>query len=180
MKINSARLHFIEVSGNDILDIHELHSLPETDEFNTLGIPENLAVTETVINDWLAAMNAVPKTSFVFCLRLAETNKFIGLIGFNMAKEKYKSAEVWFKLHKDYWNKGYATEALIQLFDFGFTHLKLHRIEAGCAVENMASAKVMEKAGMLKEGMKRKKLPLKGGWKDNYFYAILEEDYFNV
>lgn len=61
--------------------------------------------------------------------------------------------------------------------DFGFNDLKLHRIEAGCAVENIASSKVLEKVGMTKEGMKRKKLPIRGEWKDNYLYAILEEDF---
>jgi [ribosomal protein S5]-alanine N-acetyltransferase len=55
--------------------------------------------------------------------------------------------------------------------------LRLHRIEAGCAVENIPSIKVLEKAGMTREGLKRKKLPIRGEWKDNYFYAILEEDF---
>ncbi len=61
--------------------------------------------------------------------------------------------------------------------NFGFNDLKLHRIEAGCAVENIASSKVLEKVGMTKEGIKRKILPIRGEWKDNYFYAILEEDF---
>lgn len=61
----------------------------------------------------------------------------------------------------------------------GFDHLKLHRIEAGCAVANTGSVKVLEKAGMLKEGRKRKVLPLKEGWSDNYEFAMLEEDWEN-
>jgi len=32
--------------------------------------------------------------------------------------------------------------------------------------------------GMIKEGIKRKILPIRGEWKDNYFYAILDEDFF--
>jgi [ribosomal protein S5]-alanine N-acetyltransferase len=55
--------------------------------------------------------------------------------------------------------------------------LKLHRIEAGCAVENVASVSVLEKVGMTREGMKRKKLPIRGEWKDNYFFGMLEEDF---
>ena len=73
-----------------------------------------------------------------------------------------------------------AYEALNKLLDFGFNDMRLHRIEAGCAVENIASSKVLEKVGMTKEGMKRKKLPIRGEWKDNYFYAILEEDFFKL
>jgi ribosomal-protein-alanine N-acetyltransferase len=95
----------------------------------------------------------------------------------NLGKVNYRTTEVWFKIHKDFWRKGYTTEALTKLLDFGFNDLKLHRIESGCAVENIASSKVLEKAGMKREGMKRKKLPIRGEWKDNYFYGILEEDF---
>lgn len=54
--------------------------------------------------------------------------------------------------------------------------LKLHRIEAGCAVGNIASIKVLEKAGMIREGRLRQVLPLKSGWSDNFQYSILETD----
>lgn len=180
MKLQTERLNFRQVSADDINNIHELHSLPETDEFNTLGIPETIQVTEKVINEWLVEQNAKPQTSYVFCLDLIETNQFIGLITLNIGKPNYKTAEVWFKIHLDHWNKGYTTEALTKLIDFGFKELGLHRIEAGCAVENIASGKVLEKAGMRKEGMERKKLPIKGEWKDNYFYAILDEDFLGI
>ena len=135
-------------------------------------------MTENIIKEWLVGQNAKPQTSYIFCLNLVDTKQFIGLIALNIGKPNYKTAEVWYKIHLDYWKKGYATEALTKLIDFGFTELVLHRIEAGCAVENIASIKVLEKVGMTKEGMKRKKLPIRGEWKDNYFYAILEEDFF--
>ena len=118
--------------------------------------------------------------SYIFCLNLADTNEFIGLIALNIGKRNYKTAEVWYKIHLDHWRQGYATEALTKLIDFGFNELKLHRIEAGCAVENIASSKVLEKVGMTKEGIKRKKLPIRGEWKDNYFYAILDEDFYRI
>lgn len=76
----------------------------------------------------------------------------------------------------DYWGKGYGTEALNRILDFGFSGLKLHRIEAGCAVNNSASIKVLEKTGMIQEGRGRQSLPLKSGWSDNFKYAILESD----
>ena len=177
MKLQTNRLVFREVSTDDLNNIHQLHSLPETDEFNTLGIPNSIQDTETIISDWLAEQNVKPQTSYTFCLELVGTKQFIGLIALNIGKPKYRSAEVWYKIDSKYWGKGYATEALTALLDFGFNNLKLHRIEAGCAVENIASIKVLEKVGMTREGMKRKKLPIRGDWKDNYFYAILDEDF---
>ena len=176
MKLQTDRLNFRKVSADDLNNIHELHSLPETDKFNTLGIPETMQETEKVINEWLVEQNAKPQTLYVFCLDLVDTKQFIGLIALNIGKPNYKTAEVWFKIHVEHWNKGYATEALTKLIDFSFKELALHRIEAGCAIENIASGKVLEKVGMKKEGVKRKKLPIRGEWKDSCFYAILEED----
>jgi [ribosomal protein S5]-alanine N-acetyltransferase len=177
MTLQTSRLIFREISTNDLSDIHILLSLPETDKFNTLGIPNSIQETEKIISDWLVGQNARPQTSYIFCLDLVTAKQFIGLIALNLGTPNYKTAEVWFKIHLDHWNKGYTTEALEKLIEFGFKELGLHRIEAGCAVENIASIKVLEKVGMTKEGMKRKKLPIRGEWKDNYFYAILEEDF---
>lgn len=180
MKLQTDRLIFRQVSTADINNIHELHAAPETDKFNTLGTPETIQETEGIINEWLVAQNATPQTSYIFCLDLVDTNQFIGLIALNIGKPNYKTAEVWYKIHLDHWRQGYATEALTKLLDFSFNELKLHRIEAGCAVENIASSKVLEKVGMTKEGIKRKKLPIRGEWKDNYFYAILDEDFYSI
>lgn len=180
MKLKTDRLNFREVSTEDINNIHELHSLPETDQFNTLGIPESIHATEKIIGEWLVGQKAEIQTSYIFCLDLFDTKQFIGLIALNIGKPNYRTAEVWFKIHKDFWGKGYTTEALTKLLEVGFNDLSLHRIEAGCAVENIASSRVLEKVGMKKEGMKRKKLPIRGEWKDNYFYAILEEDFFGI
>ncbi len=171
------RLYLRELELTDIEAIHILHSLPETDEFNTLGIPASIQDTEELVNQWLSESNLQPCMHYVFAIHLQDTNTFIGLVGLKLGKPNYRTAETWFKLHKYFWRKGYTTEAVTELFKFGFERLKLHRIEAGCAVENIASFKVLEKVGMTREGMKRKILPIRGEWKDNYFYAMLEDDF---
>ncbi|MFS8083647.1 MAG: GNAT family N-acetyltransferase [Ginsengibacter sp.] len=178
MKLQTSRLKFRQVAKEDIKDIHALHSLPGTDRFNTLGIPGTIQETEKIVADWCSKQNIQPATIYVFCLELIHSNQFIGLIALNMGKSNYRSAEVWYKINPKHWSKGYATEALSGVLNFAFNDLKLHRIEAGCAVENIASIKVLEKVDMIREGLKRKILPIRGEWKDNYFYAILEEDFF--
>ena len=95
----------------------------------------------------------------------------------NIGKPNFRTAEVWYKLHPAYWKQGYTKEALASLLKFAFLDLNLHRVEAGCAVENIASIKVLENAGMIREGQKRKVLPIRGNRVDNYFYAMLETDF---
>lgn len=113
---------------------------------------------------------------YIFCIENNE-EEFIGLIAIIIGKPGYRSAEIWYKLQSKFWNQGYATEVVKRIVHFGFAELKLHRVEAGCAFNNIASIKVLEKAGLLREGLKRKALPIRGAWVDNYMYAILEEDY---
>ena len=175
--LQTTRLTIRELEMTDINHVHQLLSLPETDEFNTLGIPETIQVTEKLLSEWVYNQNQRPRNGYVFGIDLKKNNHFIGLISINPGKSNFKAAEVWFKIHKDFWRMGYTTEALIKLLDFGFNQLHLHRIEAGCAVENIASRKVLEKAGMTKEGIKRKNLPIRGEWKDSYFYGILADEF---
>jgi RimJ/RimL family protein N-acetyltransferase len=177
MEIQTERLKLEELSLNDLNAIHHLHSLVQTDEFNTLGIPETIQVTELLLTNWVDQQSTTPRVSYIFAIRLIATNQFVGLIALILGKPKYKIAEVWYKILPDYWRQGNATEALAKLLEFGFVNLGLHRIEAGTAIENIASVKVLEKAGMTREGIKRKILPIRGTWIDNYFYSILETDF---
>lgn len=179
MNLQTQRLHLRPISHQDLQAVHELHSLPEVDEFNTLGIPETIEETKSIVDQWILSSEEQPTRRFTFAVELKESNQFIGLIGINLGKEKYRNAEVWFKLHPNFWNRGFATEALKRLLTFGFEDLKLHRIEAGCAVGNLGSVSVLEKAGMKREAHTRELLPLKSGWSDNYGYAILEGDLNN-
>ena len=176
LNLKTERLNLKLISEKDIENIHKLHSLTETDKFNTLGIPKNITETEIIVEKWIAENNSENTKSYTFTVKLIEENKFIGIIGINLGKEKYRNAEVWFKFDFNYWNKGYATESLKRIINFGFENLKLHRIEAGCAIENIGSITVLEKVGMLREAHTRKLLPLKSGWSDNYGYAILSTD----
>lgn len=177
--LETGRLLLRSVSETDVEAIHELHSLPETDEFNTLGIPGHIQVTRDLVADWLVKQQSIPCTAYVLALVLHAENRLVGLMGMNLGRPQSLRAEVWYKLHKNYWRQGYTSEALGRLLQFGFEDLGLHRIEAGCATENIASIKVLEKAGMQREGRCRKILPIRGAWVDNYLYAILEEDHFS-
>jgi RimJ/RimL family protein N-acetyltransferase len=84
--------------------------------------------------------------------------------------------EIYYKLFPDHWGKGYATEVSRTLIMTGFNDFHLHKVEAGVATENIRSIRVLEKSGMKREGLRRKILPIRGEWKDNYHYAIVEDD----
>lgn len=168
------KLRLVEMA--DLEAIHILHHLAETDQYNTLGIPKNLEETNVIVDGWINDHQKKTIKNYTFAVEL-EKGGFIGLIALKLSSSKFNSAEVWYKINVDFWNKGFATEAIKAVIRFGFDRLKLHRINAGCAVENIASIRVLEKSGMTQEGRKRQILPLKTGWMDSFEYAILEDEW---
>lgn len=177
LAFHTKRLEMYELSALDLADVHQLHSRPETDRYNTLGIPESIQTTEQRLTGWLSQQAASPRPAYIFSIKLKGTTQFVGLIALIIGKPGFNMAEVWYKVHPAYWRQGYATEALSGMLAYGLVTLTLHRIEAGCAVDNLASSRVLEKAGMVREGRKQNVLPIRGDWVDSSFYSILATEF---
>lgn len=173
----SDRLAFEEISETDLEMIHQLHSIPEVDEFNTLGIPKNLEETKKVIQSDIGDQSKKQRSRFCWKITLKDSGKFIGLAGMSLSNDRFKMGEFYYKFFPEFWGNGYATETAKRIIRFGFEKFKLHRIEAGVATGNRASIRVLEKAGMTNEGIRRKILPIRGKWKDNYHFSILEDEH---
>lgn len=118
-----------------------------------------------------------PRRYIKFFLVLKKSNQIIGECGFLMPEQQHRSAELMYRLNKNYFGMGYATEAAKAMLDFGFRQLALHRIDAMCDVRNTASVKVLEKIGMQKEGRLSEHRWTKGNWRSSYLYAILEKEF---
>lgn len=176
MDLESKRLTLKEITWNDAEDIHKLHSFPEVDEYNTLGLPKNIDETNEVIRPMIDDQKAENRKLYFWKILLTETNEFIGIAGMNLSLNKFKLGEIYYKLLPTKWGNGYATEVSKTLIKSGFENFKLHKVEAGVSTENIASIRVLEKSGMTREGLRRKILPIRGEWKDNYHYAIVEDD----
>ncbi|WP_249664441.1 GNAT family N-acetyltransferase, partial [Lysinibacillus sp. D4B1_S16] len=72
------------------------------------------------------------------------------------------------------------SEAARAVLDYGFNEKKLHRIIKTCQPENIASYKVMVKIRMRREGYFKKCIPYGKEWWDEYYYAVLREDWNNL
>lgn len=176
MEIITERLLLREITWNDLDAIHRLHSVPEVDEFNTLGIPGSLDETRELIRADIEKKNVDRQNRYTWRIIEQHSGEFIGLAGMTLSNDKYRLGEIYFKLLPAFWGKGYATEVAKGLIVSGFDTFKLHKVEAGVATDNERSIRVLEKTGMIREGLRRKILPIRGEWKDNYHYAIVEDD----
>lgn len=175
-KLESDRLVLKEITWTDLENIHLLHSFPEVDKYNTLGIPKTLNDTKEALKPAIDDRQNQIRKKIAWSIFEKQTNQFIGEAGINLSANRFRLGEIYYNLIPESWTQGYGTETAKTLIRFGFDKLKLHKIEAGVATENMKSIKVLEKAGMTREGLRRKILPIRGEWKDNYHYAIVESD----
>jgi RimJ/RimL family protein N-acetyltransferase len=116
------------------------------------------------------------KTLAVFAIVLRETDELIGAIGLRIIPE-HENAEMGYWLGKDYWNRGYVTEAAREVVRFGFKELNLHRIHAHYFSRNIASGKIMQKIGMKHEGHSRDFLKKWGKFESIDRYAILKDEF---
>ncbi len=92
------------------------------------------------------------QTTFVFAITRKNKNDFIGAMGLHPNPE-HNRAEIGYWIAHPFWNKGYATEALIAMLQFGFETVGYHKLFATHMVDNPSSGKVMIKAGMIREGI---------------------------
>src|SRR5262245_37687551 len=72
--------------------------------------------------------------------------------------------------------QGLMTDAVAALVRYAFERMGFHRIEAACLASNIASRRVLTKAGFTAEGTARKYLKINGEWQDHLLFAIIAGD----
>jgi ribosomal-protein-alanine N-acetyltransferase len=112
----------------------------------------------------------------VWVIELKENKKCIGAIDIRLEPGHEKS-EAGYVLNRDYWNKGYMTEALTAVIDFCFGVLELNRVETYHYVGNEASGRVMQKCGMRFEGISVQSAKIKGVFRDVARYGLTKEQW---
>ena len=111
---------------------------------------------------------------YAWVIRLREERRVIGMIEGRIQGPRM---ELGYVLAHAWWGKGYATEAVKAVSAWALGQDSIHRVWAVCDVENDASARVLEKAGMEREGVLRRwiMLPNRSGLpRDVYCYAIVK------
>ncbi len=97
----------------------------------------------------------------------SEADRFIGFVGLNQTHADLPfapSVEIAWRLHKDYWGQGYATEAAQTALQFAFETLVLNKVVAFTAVINEPSQKVMQRLGMIDT-------------QDNFYHPMLKPNH---
>jgi len=111
---------------------------------------------------------------FAYAITLKENEILIGMFGLHPMNLKI---EVGYALARPYWGQGYMTEVLHAVNAWALAQPDIFRVQAFCDVENIGSARVMEKAGMEREGLLRRYVlhpNVSDEPRDVYLYAIVK------
>lgn len=109
-------------------------------------------------------------------ISMKNDERIIGSVGFHRYVPQHHRVEIGFELSKAYWGKGIAGEALNAVLSYGFEHFPIQRIEALIEPENVASQRLVEKHGFVREGLLRKYEYTRSKYDDLYMYSLLRDD----
>jgi ribosomal-protein-alanine N-acetyltransferase len=101
-----------------------------------------------------------------------EDEKLVGgLTLTNVRRGVAQAGSLGYWMGMAYARQGYMTAAVRVLIPFAFSTLKLHRVEAACIPDNVASVRLLEKTGFTREGYAQEYLCINGSWQDHLLYA---------
>lgn len=102
---------------------------------------------------------------------------FIGWCGLTRWNPDYRSAALGYCLDDAAWGHGYATEAARALLSWAFDSLDLNRVQAEADTRNVASARVLEKLGFVREGTLREDCVVNGEVSDSWVYGLVRREW---
>jgi len=125
---------------------------------------------------WLMeACNQYTETNFA----IANKQELIGAIGINPQDDVNRfSAEIGYWLGEPFWGKGIVSDAVRIFTKYVFDNFEINRIFANVFEGNIASEKVLIKAGYREEAILRKAVYKNEKFLDQYIYAILKNEFF--
>ena len=91
--------------------------------------------------------------------------------------ERDKRAELGYALGKQHWGKGLTPEAARTVIDWGFERYGLHKVYARADLRNSRSWRVMDKLGMVREGVLRGHEKPRDEYVDDVYYGVLREEW---
>lgn len=162
--ITTPRLVLRRLGARDWKDLMEFRF---TDEEEALRWLENDHVVKLT----------TPDQTFSLGVELRDGGKIIGCLGLKFIDQDVLQAEVLVSWNEDPQYSDFANEAVAGLLGFCFAGVKLHRVIAKCGSSNSEGCRMLEAAGMRREGEFVKNYYGDGEWLGTVWFAMLDEEY---
>lgn len=149
---------------------------PEVTKYFSWLPHTDIEVTKSVLADWDIRNEKLDYYHWGIVLK--ETGEIIGTSGTISIDEKHQNTNLVYCMSRAYWGKGYMSEAVTAMIRHLFNIVGFNRIFACHDPDNVGSGCVMQKCGMIFEGIQRQaNFCIRRGFYDLAYYAIIKSDY---
>lgn len=169
------RLILKEITNKDAPVLFEMRSSPEIMKYIDRPIPKSIDDIYELIQKMEQMKSKGEGISWGIFSKENPERK-IGNIGLYRIIAEHYRAEIGYMLNTNEHQKGIMFEAIQKVIEYGFVNMKLHSIEANINPENIASRKLLEKAGFVKEAYFRENYFFNGRFIDSEIYSILNKE----
>ena len=141
-----------------------------------VGNPEN-AFEET--KNWISGGVELWNSdkAYYFCIIDESSNQLVGQTFLNHVERMYQMANLGYWVRTNRAGEGIATEAAKLVAQYGFENLGFQRLEIVTEKDHIASQRIAEKIGAVREGLLRNRLILNGSVHDAYMYSLIPSDF---
>jgi len=138
-RLATERLTLRAITLDDVDSLVDLDSDPAVMRFINGGLPTPRAEAEGIVkrslgHRWMAFERS--------------TDAFVGWFGLRLSDDRGRLRELGYRIRKEFWGQGLATEGARALIDAAFTTTNLERVRAETMTVNAGSRRVMEKCGL--------------------------------
>jgi RimJ/RimL family protein N-acetyltransferase len=175
--LETPRLILRPFQESDLEAFAAYRSDPQVARYQGWEAPYTLEQAAAFIREMQSTRPGAPGAWYQIAIERKSTPGLIGDCAFHILANEPRQAEIGFSLSSAFQGQGYATEAVRRLLDYLFGELDLQRVSAICDAENTASARLLERVGMRREGHFIENIWFKGAWGSEYAYAILQKEW---
>ena len=120
---------------------------------------------------------AAEGTGVRLAVEVSDEATFIGWCSLTRWNPTFCSASLGYCFLDSAWGQGYATETVRALLEWAFESLDINRVQAETDTRNLASARVLEKLGFLREGTLREDCVVLDEVSDSWIYGLIRRDW---
>jgi len=174
----SPRLVLRPFRRKDTTPVHEAvrASLPELAEYLPWAVNYQRSVTAQFIRDSIGAWAS--GRAFDFAIRtLEKEDRHLGNVSVWFTSRVNSIGEVGYWIRSDATGQGFGTEATARALQIAFEELSMHRVVTRVAVGNLASERIVQKLGFLKEGTLRDEVKVGHKWLDHTVWGLLDREW---
>jgi ribosomal-protein-alanine N-acetyltransferase len=110
-------------------------------------------------------------------ITLRGEDRVIGSCSLHHFGPNFSRAETGYELHRAFWGKSIASEAMSAVLTYGFDVLGLHRVEAIIDIANERSKNLLLKLGFTYEGNLRQRYPFRDRFEDEHYFGLLKDEW---